>query len=852
MPGSLSFNNGLFSPQPRLREGLPRANDDTRQAIASLEAYQVALDENAIVSVCDGAGHIIRVNEAFSKVSGYRAEDLIGRRFDDILSDAHPDDFYDGILRSLDSGYSWRGDICTRHKDGSRFWLESITFAVQGKGASDRTLVSISFDITRRKRAETLVRRSESRMRQALLMANAEAWEADVESGRMSLPTDPTTELGSALIGGRTIDEVFQLIHPDDRRRMADLWQRHLEGGPAVDCEHRLRLTTGSYRWVRTFARVETSGESTGVIYGLTQDIREAKRQEMQLKVAEQEAEERFRREEVLTHALIDAMANTALDDFLHLAVSGLINHTHNLAIEAKAGVFLAETHGGVTTLKLTCSISLGDEIERLCAEVPVGNCLCGLAAQTREVQHADCVDERHVNRFDGMEPHGHYNIPLTIGKELIGVLVVYLPHGHQEDEGEATFLKRFGSILAMGIDRRRQLDELARARRTAEAAAKIKSDFLATMSHEIRTPMNGILGMLELLGGSELDKEQSKWAEIARHSADTLLRIINDVLDMSKIEAGKMVLEQISFSPREMVSRVFELMKVKADEKGLRFNLHIDADVPQFLVSDPTRIQQVLFNLLGNAIKFTRNGSVTLCVEATDFGPHGGLRFSVIDTGIGMDPALKDHLFEPFSQADGSTTRQFGGTGLGLAISRRLTDGLGGVIDFTSTPGEGTIFNVDIPALGVWDHSAVTMDDSDAPADVPASLRVLVAEDNVLNQQVILGLLENDHELTVCANGEEALDIASGQTFDVILMDVHMPKMDGVTATERLKARGVDTPIIALTADADIARSNSADSNLFDGLVVKPFKVRQLLAEIARVLTVGQGKTAAPGRKAG
>lgn len=852
MPGSLSFKNRLFSTQRLQREGLPRADDDTHQAIASLEAYRVALNENAIVSVCDGAGNIIQVNEAFCKVSGYREEELIGRRYDEILTDAHPADFYDGILRSLDSGHTWRGDICNRHRDGSRFWLESITFAVQGKGASDRTLVSVSFDITRRKRAETLVRRSEDRMRQALLMADAEAWEADVESGRMSLPTDPTTELGSALIGGRTIDQVFELIHPDDRRKMADHWQRHLEGGLAVDCEHRLKLTTGSYRWVRTFARVETSGDRTGVIYGLTQDIREAKRQETQLKIAEQEAEERFRREEILTHALIDAMANTDLDEFLHLAVSGLINHTLDLAIEAKAGVFLAETQGGVTLLKLTCSISLGDELERLCAEVPPGKCLCGQAAQTREVQHADCVDERHVNRFEGMEPHGHYNIPLTIGEKLIGVLVVYLPHGHQRDEEDVTFLKRFGSILAMGIDRRRQLDELARARRTAEAAAKIKSDFLATMSHEIRTPMNGILGMLELLGGSRLDSEQSKWAEIARHSAESLLRIINDVLDLSKIEAGKMVLERIAFSPREMVSGVYELMKVKADEKGLRFNLHIDADVPESLVSDPTRIQQVLFNLLGNAIKFTRNGSVTLCVESADFQPHGGLRFSVIDTGIGMDPGLKDHLFEPFSQADGSTTRQFGGTGLGLAISRRLTLGLGGKIDFSSTPGEGTIFTVDIPALSAVDPDAVTVDDSDAAADVSESLRILVAEDNVLNQQVILGLLGNDHQLTVCANGEEALKIASGQTFDVILMDVHMPKMDGVTATEQIKALGVEAPVIALTADADIAKPGAADSIPFDGIVVKPFKVRQLLEEIARVLTEGQEKPAASDRKTG
>jgi signal transduction histidine kinase/ActR/RegA family two-component response regulator len=517
--------------------------------------------------------------------------------------------------------------------------------------------------------------------------------------------------------------------------------------------------------------------------------------------------------------------------------VSGLINHTLDLAIEAKAGVFLAETQQDVTTLKLAHSISLGEEIERRCADVAMGQCLCGRAAATREVQHADCVDARHEIRFDGMAPHGHYNIPLMIGDQLIGVLVVYLPHGHKRDEDEVIYLERFGSILAMGIDRRRQLDALARARRTAEAAAKIKSDFLATMSHEIRTPMNGILGMLELLKGSELSDSQDKWTEIARQSAETLLKIINDVLDLSKIEAGKLAMEAIRFAPRDMVTRTYELLKVKADEKGLAFHLDIEPDVPAELVSDPTRIQQILFNLIGNAIKFTQTGSVTLCVETTARGPHGGLRFTIIDTGIGMDPAMKEHLFEPFSQADGSTTRQFGGTGLGLAISRRLTDGLGGTLDFSSTPGEGTIFTVEIPARGAADAAAEIEDTIEAPAITPPRLNILVAEDNVLNQQVIRGLLESEHALTVCSNGAEAVDLATAQPFDVILMDVHMPKLDGISATAEIRRQGIKTPVIALTADADIGKAGSELSHPFDGVVIKPFKVRQLLEAIGATL---------------
>jgi CheY-like chemotaxis protein len=227
-------------------------------------------------------------------------------------------------------------------------------------------------------------------------------------------------------------------------------------------------------------------------------------------------------------------------------------------------------------------------------------------------------------------------------------------------------------------------------------------------------------------------------------------------------------------------------------------------------------------------------------------------LRFSVADTGIGIDPELKDHLFEPFAQADGSTTRQFGGTGLGLAISRRLANGLGGSLDFASIPGEGTTFTVEVPARSAADR-VEQPDRVDAPAaDLSEPLRILVAEDNILNQQVIRGLLETDHALTFCANGEEALELATTETFDLILMDVHMPKMDGVAATTAIKKKGVSAPVVALTADADVGKPTSLAAGPFDGVVVKPYKVRALFEEISRVLSARHACAAVGRREAG
>ncbi|MEE2525470.1 ATP-binding protein [Hyphobacterium sp. HN65] len=444
--------------------------------------------------------------------------------------------------------------------------------------------------------------------------------------------------------------------------------------------------------------------------------------------------------------------------------------------------------------------------------------------------------------------PHGHpplnsfMGVPLFRGKDLIGMVgVANRPGGFdQQTLKDARPLLNCIAAVIIGDAAHKAL---VLARDEAERANIAKSEFVATMSHEIRTPMNGVLGMLQLLGRSNLEDTQMKWVGIASQSAESLLTIIDDVLDHSKLEAGKMELEAVEFPPHELSESVLELLKIKAEEKGLSCKLDIADDVPPLFVSDPTRIRQVLYNILGNAVKFTETGSVTLKVEATPVQPFGGLKFSVIDTGIGIDANQQSKLFQPFAQADSSTTRQFGGTGLGLTISRRLTEGLGGTIELSSVAGKGTTFTVELPGSGKA-SGAIEAQAVEEKDETFRPLRILVAEDNLLNQNVIRGLLGNAHELTICGDGEEVQTIASKQSFDLILMDIHLPKADGITATANIKAKGSAVPIVALTADTGLATLTAGERNGFDGVVLKPFKVRQLYEEISRVLIAAQSGT--------
>ena len=452
----------------------------------------------------------------------------------------------------------------------------------------------------------------------------------------------------------------------------------------------------------------------------------------------------------------------------------------------------------------------------------------------------------------------------------------------------ERQVVERTEQLRAEIVVRQEREEELHRAQFAAEAANRAKSQFLANMSHEIRTPMNGVLGFTNLLLDTPLNGEQREHVRTIRHSGEALLSIINDILDFSKVEAGKLTVEHISFDLRRAAEEVAELLAAQAYDKGLEISLSFDPKLPDEIEGDPGRVRQILTNLIGNAIKFTRAGHVLIDIAVLSAESNSGrdeVRCSVTDTGIGISEEKHALLFREFSQADGSMTRQFGGTGLGLAISRGLVELMGGRIGFTSAVGKGACFwftlpcaaamtlnalvalntarmRVLKPSSAIADPAKPSLPGIDAsltpiervvPIESASQLRVLVAEDNKVNQRLAKRMFEKlGCRVDIAVDGREAVAAATRLSYDVVFMDCSMPEMDGFQATIELRRRetgGRRVPIIALTANAlaeDRARCLAAG---MDDYLSKPVRIEEIQKALTRWAPQPERTLVAPSR---
>lgn len=773
--------------------------------------------------VIDPEGRTILANRRAAELLGRTEEEMADLAVSDVLDEEGRAEFR-AHLEELKVRGPNRGDVVCRYRrpDGAEVRVllgESALHDDEGQlvGYVHRMI----FDSTHLALLDE-VTRSRAQLASAQEIARLGSWEIDTVRDEVTWSEELFSVLGqdsSTFEPG--VEAYFGLLVEPDREQVRAAFGRVQADDIEETIDARLRLPDGELRWIRTTGRVlerDDAGRPL-LIAGAVQDVDELKRAELKLVDA------------VELNTMMQVMA-TASNEASTLADALLSLRELLLAHPdwAEAEAFRV-TDDGLVLLPIG-------------PQRPEPDTVVGAIAERALEAGTVVLDETSRPATPSIA------VPVVVGGRPVAICVISARTPFERQDMLRAMAGQVAGQLAQVALREATNVELEAARDAAMEASQAKSDFLATMSHEIRTPLNGVIGLNDLLLRTELDPQQRRLAEGMQGAGHALLTLINDILDFSKIEAGGLELEELPFEPRTAVQSVVALLAPAAQDKGIEVEVEIDEQVPEVLVGDPGRFGQVLGNLVANAVKFTSVGGVRVRISATGVGPQVLVRVEVSDTGIGMTAEQLARVFEPFRQADVSTTRTFGGTGLGLAIARQLAAALGGSLGVRSNPGEGSTF---------W-FTARFATGADATASPAVRRRdrvrrtgtVLVVEDNEVNQVVALGMLVSlGFTADLATHGGLAVERAAQRHYDVVLMDLQMPVMDGFDAARAIRSGGgpsASSPIVALTASATERERNRCREVGMDGFLTKPLSVDRLDAELqAQLDRVATGDGARP-----
>lgn len=732
------------------------------------------------IVMTDREGMVEWVNEGFVQLTGYELDEIVGRKPGHLLQcDKTDPETVRKIREAVRSGKAFVGEIWNRSKAGRDYIVSIEIQPLHGEGDELLGFVALELDVTEQRQTEEELAVNERRMRDLVEETNVIVWEFDPAHDRFDYVSPQAERMGYPMERWASPGFFSELLHPEDREKTLCSCAEATIRKEDHELIYRAICGDGSIIWIRDLVRVTAREDGSVLLRGVFVDITDQKEVEHQLAALSESARIEAERAE--------------------LAFTG-----------ASIGLWDWRPQSGKLVVNSCWAEMIGARIEDL----------SGDTSDWLQLLHSEDAPEVQVALNEHLEGRSSIYEATFRARHRAGHWVWARARGKVVERDAAGAPVR---MVGIQMDQTEEVERervLERLRLDAEAANRSKSEFLANMSHEIRTPLTAILGFTDLLhddsDGADGPERQAEMLDVIRSAGQHLLTLINDILDLSRIEADRLSIDPVETDLAVLIQGVAGLARTQAEGKGVDLQVLVTEPVPHRALIDPTRVRQVLVNLLGNAAKFTEDGKIQLRVAAPD---HSVLRIEVEDTGPGIEAEVIETLFEPFSQADGTVTRRFGGSGLGLSISRRLAELMGGSVTLRWTePGKGSSFVLEVPievpeGTPLFESLDEAVDRSRksnrGASTTTIGGSILLVEDGLMNQRLIKSILTRaGARVTVAGHGEEALEAIDaaakrGETFDLVLSDMQMPVMDGYTLARTLASRGEGPPVVALTAHA-------------------------------------------------